>query len=1298
MSIKYSILLAMVMTLADLSAQNCSFTITVPQDITICEPSSVELNGSISGQTLGFNWTSNYGYFNDIDLNPSVFVDKTTTFKLKAFSDPAVNLIVNGNFSAGNTGFNTDYNYMADIPGYTQELWAEGTYSVVANPNWVHTHFAPCSDHTGGGEMMVINGAPTYSEVWCQTVSINPNTTYIFQAFATSVETTSPAVLQFSINGNLLGSPFNLSGGSCNWQEFYEVWESGGNTSAVICITNQNFEPSGNDFAIDDIFFGELCTDEKEFTVTLEEFQVTALPLPYLDCNYPDGTIGVEPTPYSPNYTYEWSTINGTINGDGDSETIDITNVGVYTVTVTSAGGCTNELSVEVDGNFTEPDITISGNLVLDCNNPNTVLTGMSNSNITEYLWTLPDQSNHTNKTLNATQQGTYILQVKGSNGCINTDTVQVVLDKADFNYDVAPSDSLRCNTQQVDIYLDLHSQVDQVSWSGPGIVSQNQDKDTIVVSAPGYYIFELSIGNDCSIKDSVKVEILKPLMQYTLPIPDTITCKLPTVAIYPEILSGINGIEWFNQSMEDTIKVDSAGKYIFTLSDINGCKKTDSIFVVDDLKLPQYNVTIDSIDCINNYGQFEVNFSGLYSFEWSGNGQTSTASDPKFAEEGFYSLIVTGENGCRDTSTYQLPSAKRFPEIDTLITPITCKTPEGSILLSASLPSTFSWTDATGNVGTENEIRSTRGSTYLIEATANNGCKTSIIVQLPVDTIPPQLQPIPGFELTCKDSVYLPTITFDQYAQYQWTGPGLDKNTPLRPLLDLPGTYVLLLSGDNGCSSEQTFTITENKKTPVFDVAWDTLNCARPETTLTFSGDNNLNYFLNGNQAIIPGFTIDQTGIYTVVAVNNLGCKSSKIINVAGSFNYPDIALNPVLLNCYQPQAWLKNTGKDQGVTIHWETSTGAVTTDSILVTKQELIVLSAVNADGCESRDTASIQIDFQQPSVQIEGPDVIKCTENAITLNALTDIGNSYNWYDAAGTNLASSGTIMITQPGDYRLVIMNPKNGCENTASIHISKQPSPESIDYSEVQPLCYGDFGQFVWVGNSGGTAPFTLLLNHQSVSLNQPVEVKPGQYNLLLTDANGCTLEGTVEYIAPADFSVYAGQDTLIKLGQSYVLNGSTSLQQNSISQIEWSPSEGLSCTHCLNPIAQPESDTKYTITIYDENGCIHSDEVLIRVHFEKGYVAPNIFNPNSRSGNHKFVVFPISNSIEILKSLSVYDRWGNLMFTTKDIPAGSIEDGWNGTFQGRDVGPGVYVWIAEIVYKDDSEEVATGDITVIR
>ncbi|MCZ2338581.1 MAG: hypothetical protein LC127_10355 [Chitinophagales bacterium] len=35
--------------------------------------------------------------------------------------------------------------------------------------------------------------------------------------------------------------------------------------------------------------------------------------MPYLDCNHPDGTIGVEPTPYSPDYTYEWSTINGTI-------------------------------------------------------------------------------------------------------------------------------------------------------------------------------------------------------------------------------------------------------------------------------------------------------------------------------------------------------------------------------------------------------------------------------------------------------------------------------------------------------------------------------------------------------------------------------------------------------------------------------------------------------------------------------------------------------------------------------------------------------------------------------------------------------------------------------------------------------------------------------------------------------------------------------------------------------------------------------------------------------------------------
>jgi len=87
---------------------------------------------------------------------------------------------------------------------------------------------------------MIVNGATIPNQsVWCQTVSVVPDT---------------DSILQFSINGELLGMPFTPAGGAgvCDWEEFNEVWNSGTNTTALICLLNQNTFGEGNDFALDD--------------------------------------------------------------------------------------------------------------------------------------------------------------------------------------------------------------------------------------------------------------------------------------------------------------------------------------------------------------------------------------------------------------------------------------------------------------------------------------------------------------------------------------------------------------------------------------------------------------------------------------------------------------------------------------------------------------------------------------------------------------------------------------------------------------------------------------------------------------------------------------------------------------------------------------------------------------------------------------------------------------------------------------------------------------------------------------
>jgi len=162
---------------------------------------------------------------------------------------------VNGQFTDGNSGFTSEYTYVANTTGST-ELNPEGYYSVWDNPIDLHSAFANNLNITGTGNMMIINGSPTANQfIWKQTIAVNPNTLYYFVTDVASVHTTSPAQLQFSVNGVLLGSIFNATATVLDWKTFYATWNSDGSSSAIISIVNQNTAATGNDFAIDNISF-----------------------------------------------------------------------------------------------------------------------------------------------------------------------------------------------------------------------------------------------------------------------------------------------------------------------------------------------------------------------------------------------------------------------------------------------------------------------------------------------------------------------------------------------------------------------------------------------------------------------------------------------------------------------------------------------------------------------------------------------------------------------------------------------------------------------------------------------------------------------------------------------------------------------------------------------------------------------------------------------------------------------------------------------------------------------------------
>jgi hypothetical protein len=181
----------------------------------------------------------------------------TTALALAASASQ--NLVVNGDFENGNTGFTTGYT-LGDVSG-------PGTYFIGTNPSTAPGAFndwCNCPDHTlGKGKMMIVNGANSDSTpVWEETVSVAPSTSYIFSFWGVEVDHDSSSLprLSIKINGKPIGVgtiPEKSADNGGQWQNYQFVWNSGTSRRANLALFDLTTDSTWNDFAIDDISFDE---------------------------------------------------------------------------------------------------------------------------------------------------------------------------------------------------------------------------------------------------------------------------------------------------------------------------------------------------------------------------------------------------------------------------------------------------------------------------------------------------------------------------------------------------------------------------------------------------------------------------------------------------------------------------------------------------------------------------------------------------------------------------------------------------------------------------------------------------------------------------------------------------------------------------------------------------------------------------------------------------------------------------------------------------------------------------------
>jgi hypothetical protein len=162
----------------------------------------------------------------------------------------SANLIVNGNFE-GTDHFTTDYALFPGTPDGAQ-VYSIGKDPSVQNGAW--TVPLPDSRPGAGTKMMIVNGSTSANKtVWqSENVCVKPHTKYVFSYWLGGTYPGSPATIQCSINGVVVGTATAPTGG---WFKVSYEWNSGSQCKAVIRLVDTNLEYDGNDFAIDDIVF-----------------------------------------------------------------------------------------------------------------------------------------------------------------------------------------------------------------------------------------------------------------------------------------------------------------------------------------------------------------------------------------------------------------------------------------------------------------------------------------------------------------------------------------------------------------------------------------------------------------------------------------------------------------------------------------------------------------------------------------------------------------------------------------------------------------------------------------------------------------------------------------------------------------------------------------------------------------------------------------------------------------------------------------------------------------------------------
>ena len=844
---------------------------------------------------------------------------------------------------------------------------------------------------------------------------------------------------------------------------------------------------------------------------------------------------------------------------------------------------------------------------------------------------------------------------------------------------------------------------------------------DTYTVSqmTGGTYVYTLNStdGNQCLISNTILVGFVN---NPTITLSDIVVCQQHTGTLTPVgAISYIWNTGATGSTFTDTPL--SATQYSVIGSAL-GCTATASAsMIVIPLPVPVLNN--NSPVCEN--GALSFSASGGQYYYWNGpngfisNNQSCTISPAGIAANGTYTVTVTAANGCT-ASTSQTLIVNALPSLTISPASSSICLNTNSVTLTASGTATlFNWEPSSTATSTLNVSPS---ATQIYTLTGSlNGCTVNTTAT--VNVVPP---PNPFASLssptTCAEafngSPNTITLTAGGANTYTISTPNdIYNSNPGGPITNLntlpphiPGASTATLYGSNGVctvSSTAVFSIIPN---PTVSVSNPTpVICAGQSFTYTSAGADS--YVWSGGT---PGQTLYTTGnvavsspsINSVFSVygGSIGCNSAIQSTTITVNPLPTLTLSPhPAITCINSPLTLYANGT--GTLYNWSPPYYLNTTQgsSVITTppaQQSYTVVASLNSCTASAMITVSV-LPLPEP--------VITSTQSAICIGEqlamLASGGLTYTWTVPNNTHQFNSNLNLIASSlayaGVYTLATTD-HNGCIGVTSITIDLQNTPFGYLKNNILQNCVPFCSDFTFVPTNYSLSdlnPVSWQINNKTLPGTNNFNycfTKAGQYFIsgALSTKAGCinTVTMTIDaYEAPkADFD-YSPKQPVENTDEVKFTNTSAG---EKLSHFNWyfvnNDQNNRSTNKDPNYVFENAGIYPVALIVKNEWGCADSIVKTITVAPDFAIYVPDAFTPNEDGRNESF--YPVTRGVKLI-SFSIYDRWGERLFS-----ASSPEAGWDGTYKGEPCKEDVYVWKLEATGINDQQKSMNGFVTLYR